>query len=414
MRRIAVENSLIALLSSMRGRPALPTCILSFAGRNGGNVSGKRIIALVGRRDEPTDGVWDYCTWLGGSLTEHGFQFETVRINWLERGWRAALAELKINAKSWSGGWVLLQYTALAWSKRGFPIRVPGMLLTLKQMGIRCGVVFHDFNPFGGTRIIDRTRTRCQRMVLRRMYAASDLAIFSAPVQKVTWLRTVDPKAVFIPIGANCPEPTGIVSEPQGQLTVAVFCVTCDHRMAKEVRDIGHAVRHASRALGPLRLIVLGRGSKEADAMLQAEFSGTDVQVSTLGLLPADEVSHVLARSSVLLFVRGEISSRRGSAIAGIACGLPIVGYESVDTAWPLTEAGLVLVPEGNSDALSKGLLSVLSDAALRQSLRARSRQAQQHYFSWTAIARRVGAAVGGARTDLTDHQVPDIPAKQA
>jgi glycosyltransferase involved in cell wall biosynthesis len=377
-------------------------------------VSGKRIIALVGRRDEPTDGVWDYCTWLGGSLADHGFQFEIIRINWFDLGWRAALAELKNNAKSWSGCWVLLQYTALAWSKRGFPMRVPSMLLALKQMGIHCGVIFHDFNPFGGTRIVDRARTRCQRIVLRRTYAASDLAIFSAPIEKVTWLHTLDPKAVFIPIGANCPEPTGIVSEPQGQLTIAVFCVTCDQRMAKEVSDIGHAVRHASSALGPLRLTVLGRGSKEADAMLQAEFSGTDVQVKTLGLLPAAEVSHVIARSSVLLFVRGEISSRRGSAIAGIACGLPIVGYESVDTAWPLTEAGLFLVPQGDRDALSKGLLRVLSDSELRQSLRARSRQAQQHYFSWAAIALRVAAAIGSTRTDLTDLQVPEIPAKQA
>jgi glycosyltransferase involved in cell wall biosynthesis len=379
-------------------------------------VSGKRIIALVGRRDEPTDGVWDYCGWLGGSLADHGVQFETIRINWFELGWRAALAELKNNAKSWRGCWVLLQYTALAWSKRGFPTRVPGMFLTLKQMGIHCGVVFHDFLPFGGTRIVDRARTRCQRIVLRRTYAASDLAIFPAPIQKVIWLRTVDPKAVFIPIGANCPEPKGIVGEPKGkgELTIAVFCVTSDHRMAKEVSDIGHAVRHASRALGPLRLIVLGRGSKEADAMLQAEFTGTDVQVNTLGLLPAAEVSAVLARSSVLLFVRGEISTRRGSAIAGIACGLPIVGYESVDAAWPLTEAGLFLVPEGNRDALSKGLLRVLSDSGLRQSLRTRSRQAQQYYFSWTTIARRVEAAVAGDRTDLTDLQVPAKPDTRA
>jgi glycosyltransferase involved in cell wall biosynthesis len=376
-------------------------------------VSEKRIIALIGRRDEPTDGVWDYCRWLGGSLVDHGYQFETIRMNWLELGWRAALAELKNNAKSWGGCWVLLQYTALAWSKQGFPTRVPSIFVTLKQMGIHCGVVFHDFHPFGGNRVVDRARSRCQQIVLRRTYAASDLAIFSAPLQKVTWLHTREPKAVFIPIGANCPAPTGIVSEPQGQPTIAVFCVTCDHRMAKEVRDIGHAVRHASCALGPMRLVVLGRGSKEANAMLQAEFSGTDVQVDTLGLLPAAEVSHVLARSSVLLFVRGYISSRRGSAIAGIACGLPIVGYESVDTAWPLTEAGLVLVPEDDRDALSKGLLRVLSDSGLRQSLRARSREAQQHYFSWTAIARHVAAALGGARTDLTDLRVPEIPAKQ-
>ncbi len=62
-------------------------------------MSAERIIALVGRRDEPTDGVADYCDWLGGSLNSDRYQFEAVRVNWLELGWRAALAELKEKAK---------------------------------------------------------------------------------------------------------------------------------------------------------------------------------------------------------------------------------------------------------------------------------------------------------------------------
>jgi hypothetical protein len=44
-------------------------------------MSPERIMALVGRRDEPTDGVADYCTWLGGALGEFGYQLETVRLD---------------------------------------------------------------------------------------------------------------------------------------------------------------------------------------------------------------------------------------------------------------------------------------------------------------------------------------------
>jgi hypothetical protein len=66
---------------------------------------------------------------------------------------------------------------------------------------------------------------------------------------------------------------------------------------------------------------VFGRGSQEADSALLAEFAGTNVEVETLGLLSAEDVSRTLARANVMLFVRGQNSSRRGSAIAGNACG---------------------------------------------------------------------------------------------
>src|ERR1700682_4273431 len=36
-------------------------------------MSAEPIVALVGRRDEPTDGVADYCSWLGGAVGEFGY-----------------------------------------------------------------------------------------------------------------------------------------------------------------------------------------------------------------------------------------------------------------------------------------------------------------------------------------------------
>jgi glycosyltransferase involved in cell wall biosynthesis len=94
-----------------------------------------------------------------------------------------------------------------------------------------------------------------------------------------------------------------------------------------------------------------------------------------------------LAQADVLLFARGQISTRRGSALAGIACGLPVVAYSGPDTTAPVTEAGVVLVKEGDSEGLAAALERVLSDARLRAALRKRSRRAQQRYFSWSAIA---------------------------
>ena len=37
-------------------------------------MSAQRIIALLGRKDRPTDAVEEYCHYLGQALMEHGFE----------------------------------------------------------------------------------------------------------------------------------------------------------------------------------------------------------------------------------------------------------------------------------------------------------------------------------------------------
>jgi glycosyltransferase involved in cell wall biosynthesis len=359
-------------------------------------MSAERIVALVGRRDEPTDGVADYCEWLGQALEQRGYAMETARVDWSEQGWRASLADLRQRASAWRGCWVLLQYTTLAWSRRGFPLQAPRILAVLQKSGVRCGVVFHDFGPFVGTRVIDHVREYCHMRVLKSLYRQAERAIFTVPLEKVSWLPAAHDKAVCIPVGANCPEtPHDPRTDPSEARTVAVFCVTGGRRMIEEVSDIGHALKRACRTTGRLHLIVFGRGSREADSALRTEFASTNIEVETLGLLSPEDVSRALARADVLLFVRGQISSRRGSAIAGIACGLPVVGYAGPETGWPITEAGFVPAPLGDREALSTALESVLANDALRISLAERSRRVQVQYFSWQAIAARYADALG-------------------
>jgi glycosyltransferase involved in cell wall biosynthesis len=98
-------------------------------------------------------------------------------------------------------------------------------------------------------------------------------------------------------------------------------------------------------------------------------------------------VEALLRSSDVLLFVRGPISSRRGSAIAGIACGLPVIAFAGNETAAPITDAGVVLVPGGNETALGEALVRVLGDREYHARLAERSRAAYKKHFSWEAIA---------------------------
>jgi len=64
------------------------------------------------------------------------------------------------------------------------------------------------------------------------------------------------------------------------------------------------------------------------------------------------------------------------------------------ETASPITEAGVVLVPEELHEAtlqtqLGEALVRILSENDLHLQLVQRSQAAQENYFSWQAIAAR-------------------------
>ena len=150
-------------------------------------------------------------------------------------------------AADWRNRWVLLQYTTLAWSSRGFPLRAPHVLDVLRQCGARPGVVFHDFMPALGSGIVARARAYSQLRVLRGLYARSDLAVFTVPVEKITWLPPRHDKAVFIPVGSNFPELDTMISNngaaPPAVSTIAVFGFTGGAEGTREVGDIIHAMK---------------------------------------------------------------------------------------------------------------------------------------------------------------------------
>jgi len=54
---------------------------------------------LLGRRDEPTDAVEDYCRYLGQALVAHNIQLEIRRVPWNQHGWRASFEALRLQAK---------------------------------------------------------------------------------------------------------------------------------------------------------------------------------------------------------------------------------------------------------------------------------------------------------------------------
>jgi glycosyltransferase involved in cell wall biosynthesis len=218
----------------------------------------------------------------------------------------------------------------------------------------------------------------------------ADLAVLTVPVSAASWLPSRR-KAITIPVGSNLASP--LSSQPEAVLpqsaerVVAVFGITGGVHASREARDIGQAIAVAHQTVPGLKLVAFGCGTAAAAEELRCSVSGTPVEV--LGLLEAGVAQQRLAQSHALLFVRGEVTAGRTTAVAGVAVGLPIVGYCGPTSGDPIVQAGVSLVPRGRADLLGQALARVLSDSELWSALHRQNREAFERHFSWSSIAHR-------------------------
>ena len=347
-------------------------------------------VAVLGQRDVPTDGVEEYCSYLGAALSKHDIELSLIRVPWAKVGWQEALTQLAQQIPPLRPTWALIQYTALGWSRRGFPLKVIRMVREVKKNGARCALVFHDPTPYPGRRSADRVRRQVQLYVMRRAARLADFSVLTIPAEGVRWMPREVRNSAFIPVGANLPSPETVWQLHKNKRdlpTVAVFSITGGAPGKIEVARIAEALRVVSKEIGRVRLLVFGRNADTDGKTLRDRLAGTQTEVVIQGLLKPEEIVEALGRSDASLFVRGPISTRRGTALAGIACGLPVIAWKGPETAGPIEEAGVVLVPENEGSEFGRALVQVLRDEAYRRSLQERSERAQTRYFSWDAIA---------------------------
>ena len=228
---------------------------------------------------------------------------------------------------------------------------------------------------------------------MRSALSLANLAVFTVPPEKLTWLPAVPSQATFVPVGPNLPIPPAPLAHSQDVVpTIGVFSITGGESGARETQIIVDAVRHAAQKLGKVRLSIFGRHAELRETALRDGLCGLPVDLFVEGIVDPAQAVQKLSACDLLLFIRGPISSRRSSAIAGIACGLPVIAYAGSETAAPITDAGVVLVSPDQPDDLNAALVRVLSDFTYRTDLAARSHAAYQTHFAWPAIAVRFSA----------------------
>jgi glycosyltransferase involved in cell wall biosynthesis len=143
------------------------------------------------------------------------------------------------------------------------------------------------------------------------------------------------------------------------------------------------------------RLLLLGHGSQQMYAkLIAAQINsppGLAERVHATGTMAAKDVSLHLSACDVLLqpFIDG-VSSRRGSVMAGLVHGVPIVTNNGRLTEPLWAESGAVaLAPGADAEALVKATLELLSDETSRRPLGDAGRELYNEHFT---IERTVAA----------------------
>ena len=353
-----------------------------------------KIIALLGQKQAQADGVVDYCTQLQKAIAKQNSALELVWMGWREKGWLRSLSWLWQESQVWKDRWVIVQFTASAWSKLALPVTVIPVIQLLKLRGVKVAVMFHEVQGYPGERWKYKIRRSVQLWTIRTAMNRADKSIVNVALEQLSWLPITAKHPVFIPVGSNMPEPDWSqisdrkTRQPDAK-TVVIFGLTSLEITQQEVEAIAYAIRQAAAKVPNLRLVTLGRGSSEAGDYLRQALSDLSIEIEILGLLEPDRITEILSTSDVQLYVRDEISTRRGTAIAGIACGIPIVAYEGRETAHPIPDAGVLLLPQGNQEALANGLIRVLQDEQLWLELHQRNLHIYQNYLCWDTIAKR-------------------------
>jgi glycosyltransferase involved in cell wall biosynthesis len=337
---------------------------------------------IMGARDTPTDGVYDFVEQLSSTLRQQEISCSTRIVTWDRDGWFAALRQLRRSPSS-SDDVAVIQYTHLAWSRRGLPIGAWFVLRLLRRHSARTAVVIHDPSPFPGSRLRDRFRRWVQEATVRRIATDASCSFSTLDPAMVPCLQRVDPAPRFLPAGSNVPTVERVRPSGPG-LIIAVFGVT--ERNESEARTIAEITNRVAASVSGVVLKVFGRGALDAEGTLSMALKDeVDLQVSDVR--PAPEVAVSIAGSDAMLFVRGDASSRRGTIMAAVANGLPVVAIEGPETDQRLREAGLCFFRPGELDVAAAHLARIALDPAFADDLRDRQDRALFTSFSWSRIA---------------------------
>lgn len=220
-------------------------------------------------------------------------------------------------------------------------------------------------------------------------------------------------KTARIPIGANVEPPrrdagarrgarARLIAEeglPAEAALLAHFGLYYPGKGAEQILDAAGAWKRQGRAF---RLFMIGArrgddGGFYERLQARGRAQGLGEELAWTGYLPEEGVTRLLLGADLFLApYDGGVSARRGSLMAALAHGLPVVSTPSrVPTEYFREGENFESVPFADASALAGRVAALLDDPARRERL-AEGASALAERFAWPQIAQQTREFVGG------------------
>jgi len=356
------------------------------------------------------NGVGDYTALLARELandhqvriwTGHNTPFEPipgVEIEPLYRvGEPRSFRALETGARQQKPDWIVVQHSQFAWGKRGYNPELPRTLGRIRK-GEKSRIALMAHEPFA--RPINfklAVMGSWQKRQFHLMGRAAQAIFYSIEAWKLELERGF-PHCLnqHLPVFSNLPRhPSGRQSARRalelapGDFVLGLFGTVHETRLFARFIDAARAVQKAG--LRPVVLYIGPHGSRVRAAMPGVGFLDQ-------GALPAAEISpHFAAMDIYLAAFSDGISTRRGSLMAALQHGVPVVGTSGhlTDSLWAREEGrSLALAPVESSEVFEAKVAALIADEAQRWALGNAGRALYDREFSVEVAARRMMKAL--------------------
>jgi glycosyltransferase involved in cell wall biosynthesis len=224
----------------------------------------------------------------------------------------------------------------------------------------------------------------------------------------LTGVLGVDDRRVeLIPAGANI-LPTGGAkrrADKSRELRIVTFGIWHEDRTTEELTAVIEQLRE-SRSV---KLFVVGGFGSSRESLARVDrlltAPGRREWLYVTGALPPERVSAYLTQADIYVSpLNGGPSGRRGSLLAAMAHGLPIIAYDGYERDGVFRNGhNIILIEKSDSKGLYEALTSLASDEAYRRELGANARAAFEEHFSWARIADKWENLLADASTGTTE-----------
>lgn len=254
-------------------------------------------------------------------------------------------------------------------------------------------------------------RTAAEVARRRRAFAAADLVLCvsdflgeklreaGCPPEKVRTLYTGVDTTKFVP----APPEAGAGASGAGAAPAKPQVLFVGRLAAKKgVIHLIRAMPEVRRAVPEAELVIAGDGELRAE--LEAAAKALDLPVRFLGVQTPAQVNELMRRATVLcgpsvVDARGNAEGLPFTFLEAQACGLPVVVSTSGGTAEGAVDGktGFLFAP-GDEQALTRHLITILKDPALRQRMSLAAREHMVQNFDLAKQTRVLESLYDGVR----------------